>query len=378
IDLEGIPSLGIAATLDVSTYESALALFFDSANPSKSLVAGALSNVNLRDIARTLAGQTSLPPQLDAVLGLVALQALGTFSIPAAQAAALDQRNLAAIAGAFKQYGQITLASASDQILLVINQPGASWHLTDLSTMKHYSLALQGNTIAVNLQPQLYLAPQPTAISSLQYPSGFNVIAHIDYLLIQAEINIQISPRQGIAAEVDLAPIIVYNPTFLALTGANGQGGPRLSLATYAQPQLADPQLRDPHLLLSGKILLLGADLAGVSVRINEQGLNFQVHAQVNPALHVDLSGDFDRQGHLSIQGGLLVGIDRSLDLGQLGTLPVKTNVNGQLSVSSGENTPSASVTGEFVFQSPLFRQPRVAAEGNTPSASVTGEFVFL
>ncbi len=141
---------------------------------------------------------------------------------------------------AFKQYGQSHLPSTSDRILLVINKPGASWHLTDLSTMKHYSLALQGNSIAA--------APATTALhraSNHLYwltavPAGFNFIAQIDYLLIQAELNIQISPQQGIMAEVDLAPIVFYNQAFFALTGANGRGDPRLSLATYSRPQIAN------------------------------------------------------------------------------------------------------------------------------------------
>jgi hypothetical protein len=368
IDFEGIPSLGIAATLDVSTFDTALALFFDSTDPAKSLVAGALSNVSLLDIARTFAGQISFPQGLDKVLGLIGLKGLSAFNMPAAVAVSLDHRDVSAIANAFKQYGGVTIPSTSDHILLVINKPGASWHLTDLSTMKHYSLALQGNNIAVALEAQLYLAPQVTYIGSLQYPSGFNVIAQIDYLLIQAEVNIQISPQRGIMAEVDLAPITLLNRDFFSITGANGQRGARLSLATYAQPHLTDPQLRDPHLLLSGTLRLLGADMAGIYAFINEHGLSLQVSYQVNPALHVDLHGTIDGLSNLNIGGGVLVGIDRSLDLGQLGSLSVKTDVNGQLSMAYTGKTPSACFTGGFVFQNTQYTLPALTLDVNGPA----------
>ncbi len=385
IDLEGIPTLGIAATLDVSSFESALALFFDSATPANSLVAGALSNVSLRDIAQSLAGQTQLPSALETVLGLIALKALGTFSMPAAQAKALDQRDIATIASAFKQYGQISLAATSDQILLIINQQGASWHLTDLSTMKHYSLTLQGESISVVLQPQLYLAPQPTSIGSLAYPAGFTITAQIDYVLIHAQLNIQISPQQGILAEIDLAPIVFYNQTFFALTGANEQGGPRFSLATYNRPQIADPHLRDPHLLLSGSLLLLGANLAEIAMLVNEQGLNILVKSQVNPVLHVDLGGSIGLLGHFSLQGGVIVGIDRTLDLGERGSFSVNTSVQGQLSVAYDGSTssmptmgtmPVIGLSGRSIFQT-LSGQPHVIARGNAPSADFSGKFVF-
>jgi hypothetical protein len=377
IDFEGIPSLGIAATLDVSTFESSLAIFFDSTDPTKSLVAGAFSNVSLLNIAQTLAGQVSIPQKLVPVLGLVGLNALNSFSMPSSTAPLLDQRDVAGISNAFKQYGSVTIPSTSDQLLLIINQPGANWHLTDLSTMKHYHLALQGTQVSVTLEPQLYLAPQITYIGSLENPMGFNVIAQIDYLLVQTEINIQISPNQGIMVEMDLAPIVLLNQNFFSITGANSLGGPHFSLATYAQPQLADQQLRDPHFLVSGKLRLLGVDLAGIYLLIDEQGMTIKLSYQVNPLLHGDLSGSINRQGYLALQAGLLVGIDNALDLGQLGTLPVKTNVNGQLSVTYGKNMPSASSTVDIVLQNPLLGRPQVTAGENTASASMTGEYAF-
>src|SRR5262249_400683 len=129
LDFEGIPSLGIAATLDISNFDSSVAIFFDSVDPAKSMVAGAISNVTLLDIARFLAGQQDIPPGLDTVLGLIGLKELKAFSMPASLAPSLDNRDVSAISTAFKQYGSITLPGTSDLVLLVINKRGAVWHL---------------------------------------------------------------------------------------------------------------------------------------------------------------------------------------------------------------------------------------------------------
>ncbi|HEY1353045.1 MAG TPA: hypothetical protein VGF67_25810 [Ktedonobacteraceae bacterium] len=377
LDFEGIPSLGIAATLDINTFESALALFFDSTDPAKSLVAGALSSLTLLDIARYLAGQQDIPAGLDTVLGLIGLKELKAFSMPAALALSLDNRDIPAISAAFMQYGSIHLAGSSDLVLLVINERGALWHLTDLATMQHYSLKLRGTDVAVTLEPQLYIAPATTFIGSLQYPQGCDITAEIDYLLIQAQIKILISAQQGIAADVDLAPIVLLSRDFFSLTGAGGQGGPHLSLATYRQPELTDPQLRDPHFLITGNLRLLGADTAGLSLLISEQGLTFALSSQTSPLLFLQLHGSIDGLSQLDIGGSIVVGINRSLDLGVLGSLSVDVTVNGALDITYIGGSAAASVQGGFVFQG---IQCNIAAFGldvHSPALQNIGETLW-
>lgn len=368
VDFEGIPSLGIAATLDISNFDTALALFFDSADPAKSLLAGAISNVTLLDIVKGLANQQNLPAELSTVLGLVGLKALKAFSMPAAVAAALDNRNLSAIAAAFQQSGSVTIPATSDHILLVITTKGAAWHLTDLSTMQHYSLELAGANIAVSLQPQLYLAPQNTFIGALQYPQGFDVTAEINYLLFQIQLKILINTNQGIAADADVAPIILLSRDFFSITGASAQGGPIFSLATYSQPNLSDPQLRAPHFLVSGQLRLLGVDMAAIYVLISEHGLTFDIAYQVNPILHVDLHGSFTSLTNLTAGGAIVVGLNHSLDLGALGSVQVNINVNGTLSVEYTGASPAATFQGGFVFQGIQATIPTLTLDANGPA----------
>lgn len=374
LDFEGVPSLGIAATLDISTFDTSLAIFFNSTDPVKSLVAGAISNVTLLNIVEELAAQKSIPAGLGTVLGLIGLKALKAFNMPTSVAPALDNRNISAIADAFKQYGNISIPGSSDRILLIISKQSALWYLTDMSTMQHYSLALAGNTIAVTLQPQLYIAPATTFIGSIQYPQGFDIMAEIDYLLIKAQIKIIINTNQGISADAHIDPITLLNQNFFSITGANGLGGPQLSLATYSQPQLTDPQLRDPHFLLSGNLRLLGADMAGIYILISEHGLIFNITAQVNPLLHVDLKGNFDSLTNISVGGTIVVGINRALNLGQLGSVQVNTNVDGTLTVSYTGKNPSATFLGSFVFQGIQCNVPQLMLDVNTPALQTIGD----
>lgn len=377
IDLEGIPSLGIAATLDIVNFDSSVALFFDSADPAKSMVSGAVSDLSLLEVAKSFAGQNSIPGGLDAVLGMFALKGLNAFDMPATVAAALDSRDLGAISSAFQQYGKVAIPATSDGIMLVVNTKGSVWHLTDMTTMLHYSLTRQGDTINVALEAQFYCAPQSTFIGAIQFPEGFHVVAEIDYLLLQAQIKILINPSQGIAADIDISPILIFSQSFFALTGANGQGGPRLSLSTYEQPTLTDEQLRAPHFMLSGDLRVLGIDLSDAYVSINEHGLEFQLGEQVSPLMRVDLHGKFDSLTNLDAGGSIVVGINRGLDLGPLGHISVDVNVNGSVDIGYQGGSAHASFQGGFVFQGIDCNIPQISLDVSGPALQNIAETLW-
>ena len=377
LSFEGIPSLGIAATINVSDFNSSLAIFFDSANPSKSMVSGAVSDLSLLNVAKTIAGQNDIPSALSTVLGMFALKGLKAFEMPASVADALDNRDLSTISAAFQQYGSVALPATSDSILLVINTKGSVWHLTDMSTMLHYSLSRKNGTINVDLEAQFYCAPQTTFLGAIQFPEGFHVIAEIDYLLLQAKITILINPNTGIATEVDIAPIIILNQNFFALTSANGQGGPRLSLSTYEQPNLADANLRSPHLMMSGNLRVLGADVSHVYVSISEHGMVFELGEQVSPILHIEMHGTFDSLTNINAGGSIVVGIDRGLDLGPLGHIDVNVNVNGSLDMGYQGGSAYARFQGGFAFQAVQFNLPQISLDVTGPALQNIAETLW-
>src|SRR6266567_3478344 len=158
---------------------------------------------------------------------------------------------------------------------------------------------------------------------------------------------------------------------------AGGKGGPRLSLATYSQPNLVDVQLRGPHFLVSGDLRLLGVDMLSVYVSITEHGLDFKVAEQVNPLLHVDLHGSFDSLTNLDVGGGIIVGIDRSLDLGPLGHVAVNVDVNGSLDAGYKAGSAYATFQGGFQYQGIQGNIPRLTLDVTGPALRQIGDTLW-
>lgn len=368
LDEAGVPSLGFAATIDVSDFDSSIAIFFDSTNPSDSMFAGAVSDVTLLTIATAIAGQGSVPSPLDQALAAFALAGIGSFTTPASDAAvaALNGRDLAAIRALFAQ-GSVTLPTADDQIFFVVNTAGSVWHLTDLSTMLHYELNVSGENIDVALEPQFYCAPQATQIGALTYPQGIHVIAEIDAFLVKAQIKIEISPSTGIAVDAGLAPIDLVSSNVFSLTGTSPNGGPLLSMATFSQPQQSDPRLQPPHFLLTGTLHVLGVDVESIYVSISAQGLAFEI-SQTSFAVQYDLQGAVTAAPALSVNGTAVLGLDESFDAGPLGTVHVTATVNGTIGVAAGATGASASFQGGFDFEGLSYEIPPVSLDVSGPA----------
>ncbi|ADP83664.1 hypothetical protein [Pseudofrankia inefficax] len=340
---EGIPAFGIAATIDVGTFESSLAVFFDSVDPSRSLLAGSVTELSLLDVATTIAG-TSVAEPLASVLRQMALRALDAFTIDGSVAAALDGRDLAAVSAAFAPH--TPLPSAGDQVLLVTATPGQRWHVTDLSTMTHYSLTGSGGVIQVAYDPQLYCAPSPTQIGPNTFPRGFHIETAIEWFLPDIDrLRVEIDPDRGIAADLDIAPFVIWRSDFFALTDASGTGGPTLSLATFTQSDATqpDPALRPPHLLVSAAVRLLGTPLGSAYLDVNESGLTVRLVETTASGVRLDLSGTVGRDA-LALTAGLGVGIGGRIDLGPLGWIDVTTQAHGSLDVGYAKNVAHATV----------------------------------
>src|SRR5207248_7939720 len=105
--------------------------------------------------------------------------------------------------------------------------------------------------------------------------------------------------------------------------------------------------------------------LVSISVLISEHGLTFDISYQVNPILHVDLHGSFTSLTKLNAGGAIAVGVNRSLDLGTLGSLQVNTTINGTLTVGYTGGDPSATFQGGFVFQSIQCNIPTVTLDAH-------------
>ncbi|MCJ8269268.1 MAG: hypothetical protein MJK04_07670, partial [Psychrosphaera sp.] len=156
----GVPSLGVAGTIDIKDISSSIALFFDGNDPSKSVFAGAISDISLAEITSVFANVKKLPKGIGKVLKQINLSGTGEFVMPAKTTTALDDLDLSVVSAAFNQHGGIKLTGGDSTLSLVIKTAGKKWSLTDLGDMmKHYSIEKTSKGIVVSLDAQVYVAP---------------------------------------------------------------------------------------------------------------------------------------------------------------------------------------------------------------------------
>jgi hypothetical protein len=289
INWEGIPSLGIAGTIDVETYQSSLAVFFNANNPSQSLVAGSVSDLTLKDILDTLTGDT-IPSEIDEVLDQVGVQGTQEFELPGSLADDLDNLRMDKVSAAFATK-QVTIPSSSRQTLLVVNTPGSIWYLTDLTNaMRHYQLKKNGETIKVSVEAQFYLAPQDTFIGELPFKEGFFLNGAITVFGFDASAKIDMSANKGIAVDAQMDKIVIGTEALFSIKAAEGDSGPRVSASTYSQPQNAVAAFRSPHFYINGGMEMLGVKRE-IFATLTRDGFEFDLNGDLVTAVNFDVRG---------------------------------------------------------------------------------------
>lgn len=397
IDWEGIPSLGIAATIDVTTFQSSVALFFDSTNPAQSLVAGSVSDLNLKNVldtfvntaakeidkvsketgvkgvissnvSKNLAGDLdakklekdilSATSILDGVLSQIAVTGTHSFEISGDIAGDLDDRKIDLVAGEFLSKGKVTIPSGVSQTLLVINTKGSIWYLTDLTNLYHYQLKKTGNTITVSLEAQFYCAPQNTFIATKMFPEGFMLNGKIEFLGFEASTTIEVSPYKGVLIDAQMSPIIIYSKTFFSITKEEVSGapaikgpdsnGPRISIATFYQADEKVEEFRLPHFYINGRLEMLGL-VEAVFITLTDKGFELDLQGMLLPFVTFDVKAHFLSLTNLGVSGNLMVGIG-TIDLGPLGKINIKTDIDGDLSIQVTGPDITATMDASFEF----------------------------
>ncbi|MCW2941302.1 MAG: Surface exclusion protein Sea1 [Actinomycetia bacterium] len=276
ISWELIPAIGIAATMSLGDFAGSAALLFDGTQPTRSLLAGSISDLTLNDIAKTLlAGQAQIPDEIAPVLAGCRLEGTHLFDVPATLAADFDTADVTpAIAAAFLAAGQLTVPTGAGA-LLTVAEPGRRWHLTDRTTLRHYGIEQQGDVLAVSRNVQLYLAPEPTLIGQLSFPAGTRLTAGLTAFGFGGHVDVDVDPNAGISASAALLPIDAG--VIFTLTGSGGTGEPRFSLATYDAP---GAPVRGPHCLVSGAVTMLGFT-QDIDLRLSRDGFSLTVSATI-------------------------------------------------------------------------------------------------
>lgn len=368
----GVPSLGIAATLGVGNFRSSLAIFFDSTDPSRSLLAGAVSELTLKDVLDTFAGG-AIPSDIDKTLEKVALVGTSEFQISADAADALDNLKTDAVAAAFAKAG-VRLPSVSSQVHLNVSKPGARWLLTDMANMLHYELVKTSGGIRVTLAPQLYCAPQTTYIGALRFEQGVFLNAGLEVMSFGAEAKVVVKQGKGVSVDGRMSRVVIGSESLFCIEANDGKQGPRLSASTFKQPELQDATLKEPHFLLDGSLTLLGLRQSAY-VSLTAKGFNFFVKGALKPGANQDVPGDFsyDLNGRFNGPkdlgaGGSLNASVGAIDLGPLGKAKIDSGVTGQFDAGVKGSQIWATFAGGFELAGEKVTLPKIDLDVRTSS----------
>lgn len=378
VDWAGIPSLGVAATIDAKGISSSVAVFFDSTDPARSLVAGSINDVTALDVVRAFAGAAKTP--LDDLLATIAVHGTHQFTIAPDVADSLDGLVLDRVAAAFAA-ARVTIPASSQQVTIVPRTRGASWHLTDLTSMRHYQLEKKGDRIQVEIAPQFYFAPQATSIGTLHFPPAYYLNAAISFAGFSAAATIDIAPGKGFSIDAQMDKVTILDEHLFSIAALAGGGGPRLSVSTFAQPDNPAPKLRLPHFYLNGSLTLLGIK-QGIFASVSAQGIDFELVGELSPGAHFEVDARFGKGG-IGASGKVKVGVG-TIDLGKLGKARIDTQLEVALDLDlDTEKVHDANIEKGKTFQpgATVLENERARlvfqGDGNLVLYQSTGQFVW-
>lgn len=346
IDLAGLPSLGICGTIDVQSFDSSIAVFFDAGNPGQTLIAGAVSDLTLKDVMRTLVGSTAKTP-IDDVLESVAIKGTHKFQLPNSLVDELNQQQVDKVASAFMNNGKVQIPSVASQVMLKVGKKGQAWHLTDLTKMRHYQIRKTATGLTASLEAQFYLAPLATQIGTISFPAGFFINGALEIFGYRAEATITMSASQGFSVDAQLEKIELGKGGLFVFSSVDGKRGPQVSISTMAQPEQENPAFRLPHFYLDGAVQLLGLKVNALA-SVSAKGMIFDLKGKLLPGVEFDLDVQCDSSG-LQVDGDVRIGIG-SIDLGALGKIKINTDVEGGLGVRISAQQVSVSAELSFEF----------------------------
>ena len=368
ISFEGLPSFGFSGELEVDgLFDSTLAVLVDTANPADSMIAGALSDLTLGGIIKKLLGEIHepAPEALIDVLDTIAIKGSkeGQFTVPGGTASsdlenALNQFNGSVIENAFIQYGkQSAFPSTSDGLMIFNDRDHGKWYITeqagsgDSATVTHWQLVKNPSTQAIDVskEAQFYFVPNPSGINigTFYFPSGMKVSGEIEFLMFKLDVDAELQVNKGIKIDAQMDKISFISDSLFSITADEGSGGPKVSIATFKQPN-EPKEFQDPHFFINGKMTVLGSSL-GVYVNINKSGAAFEVDgSSIGGIFSGSLSGSFNAQA-VDIAGSISVGIP-DINLGKLGTWHIATGVyaNAKIYAHMAQGDYGASFTAGF------------------------------
>ena len=373
INWGGIPGLGIAARIDSKSFSSSIAVIADSTDPSKSVLAGSISQLSLADVTKEFAKVTKLPREVKETFSSIKLRSVRTFTIDRKTVSSLDNKDYAAVSSAFAAQ-DVSLPSSESMLLIVVRKKGRIWSLTDMSQgMRHYIVTNKGNALQVDISPQVYIAPTGARMGELTFTQGYFLSGCLQILGERWATQVEISDRKGIAATSYMTkPVQIVSKDFFRFSDYDNKRGPMISLSSFKQPKHEIAELRNPHMALSGRLMLLGQENAAFA-NITSKGIDIIVESDTTITLNERfISGRYDLdwkiQGSLgSVADMFLSGAINFLLNGQfelakllnvkidLGNIKFNTSIATDIEMGHQNNRTFIDLDGKFTFDGSHF-----------------------
>lgn len=399
IDAEEIPSLGFAAQIDLTvydtTYDSSLAFFFDSGDPAKSLFAGSVSDINMGQVLDTIVGEITEdedkpPAWMDDLLKEIALEGTCNFSITgddaSALATALDKRDYQVISTALNGAKKLptTVSFSQTTTLIVLGKDHLDtpncWYITDYpsaGSIMHYELVKSGSDISVSLEAQVYYCMPPGGGSvtlgppnhGIVFNSGVHVSGVLKFFMLELEVQVDVQPNKGLMCDVALLePLIIIKDCIEIIGSEHRDQGPDFSMATYSSGAVK------PHLYVDGRIEFLGLTISE-TINISEKGLLFKFSESFGTdtlGANIDIDAELNRITDFDFKFDAAVHIDiADFELFDvlLGTIDLKVDVDVDLEFGDANSELFLRVNkAEFIFDDVGFSIPGFDLEIKTDS----------
>jgi hypothetical protein len=357
VNWAGIPSLGIAATIATQAFTSSVALFFDSTNPARSMIAGSVSNLTLRSVLSVLTGNL-LPSSVDSILDQIALSGTQEFDLPLSLVGPLTEADLGAISQAFAAAG-VTIPSSRQQVLLIESPYRDKWFLTNLADRaRQYQIERRATKLVGSVQAQFYFAPERTTIGALPpFEQGFFLTAKLSVFGFSAQGTVDISANSGIYVSARMDRVVIGSERLFSISSVDGTSGPQLSMATFSRPSDPVPEFRSPHVYVNGQVGLLGLQ-KHVYVRLSrEMGFELDLGGDLAPGVRFELRAQFQSPTNVSANGTYSASVG-TISLGRLGSVALNTGVFGTLSLGFFGDVATVMLVAGFQFAGQSFAIP--------------------
>lgn len=335
VSWSGVPTIGVLGTFDTSDFESSVCVVLDSTEMGRSAIAAAVDQLTLLQVQKIFTPQITTTVLSDA-LSKIAVRGLSVRTIPTSTATTLDGLDLDAIAQMLVDHRVLSAKRRPEELRAFVNAPGMLWHITDLREMRHYKLQRVGNDIRVEMQAQLYFAPQDLSLGTIELRQGQWLIGTLDLFIVKARVQIEMSTSE-MRAEAELDRVTIGGAQFFDLTDA------RFSLLTKDR----DDALK--HITITGRLVVLGTNFLTTALYLTKDGVAFSVSKDVTPTIAVTLAGIATDPLHANINGTALVRYP-AFDLGDLGRFGFPVEVLGAIDASTAGGTPRASIGGQVWF----------------------------